>query len=390
VRDPDPKSKRPARRRAFLVGVDLGPRRREDVDESLDELAALADTAGADTVGRAVQSRSAPDPKLYIGRGKAEQIAAEVARLESDLVIVDAELSGSQAKNLAELLKVEILDRSGLILGIFERRARSREARTQVELARARYELPRLARLWGHLSRQAGGIGVRGGEGETQLEADRRILRRRISKLEADLVKIERMRTTQRRGRSAVPVVALAGYTNAGKSTLFNRLTDDETLAEDRLFATIDARMRRGEVAPGRHVVFVDTVGFIRNLPHDLVASFRSTLEEVVAADLVLHVVDRSHPRWEEQKEVAEGVLAELGVEPERIVTVFNKTDLLGAPAVVRPGEIALSAASGRGIRPLRNLIAARLAPPRAADEPARPEGETTPVEPPEPLSERS
>jgi GTP-binding protein HflX len=368
------------RRRAFLVGLALPGRAALEVEEHLDELAALADTAGADTVGRALQSRPAPDPKLLIGRGKAEQIAAGLSGLGADLVVVDDDLTGTQQKNLAEILKVEVLDRSGLILSIFESRARSREARTQVQLARARYELPRLARQWGHLSRQAGGIGVRGGEGETQLEADRRMLRRKIARLERDLEQIERMRTTQRRGREGVPVVALAGYTNAGKSTLFNRLTRDATLAEDRLFATLDPRLRRGELAPGRGAVFADTVGFIRKLPHHLVASFRSTLEEVTAADLVLHVVDRSHPRWEEQRAVAEEVLGELGVAPDRIVTVLNKIDRLAAPAAVGRDELAVSAATGRGVETLRAAIAARLVPPPPADARPLPEPALVPA----------
>jgi GTP-binding protein HflX len=368
-----------ARRRALLLGLVRPDRAGLDAEEHLDELAALADTAGADEVGRALQARPNPDPKTYIGRGKAADVAARIAELGADLAIIDDDLTGSQARNLAEILKVDVLDRSGLILAIFERRARSREARTQVELARARYELPRLAKRWGHLSRQVGGIGVRGGEGETQLEADRRVLRRRISKLERDLAGIERMRSVQRRGREGVPVVALAGYTNAGKSTLFNRLTADETLTEDRLFATLDSRLRKGRIAPRRTVVFADTVGFIRKLPHHLVASFRSTLEEVVAADLVLHVVDRSHPAWEEQKRVAEEVLAELGVAPERILTVLNKVDRLEGPARVGPDEIAVSAITGRGIAALRAAISARLgggperawAEPPPSDEPA-------------------
>ncbi|MGH7336916.1 MAG: GTPase HflX, partial [Myxococcota bacterium] len=344
-----------------------------EADEHLDELAALVDTAGAAAVGRAVQARSAPDPKTFLGRGKAETIAAELVRLGADLVVVDDDLSGSQAKNLAEVVKAEVLDRSGLILRIFEQRAKSAEARTQVELARARYELPRLTRLWGHLSRQAGGIGVRGGEGESQLEADRRMLRRRIAQLSRDLERIERMRKVQREGRRGVPVVALAGYTNAGKSTLFNRLTRDGTLAEDRLFATLDSKLRRGRLLPkGPVVVFADTVGFIRKLPHHLVASFRSTLEEVVAADLVLHVVDRSHPGWEDQQRVAEEVMSELGVESDRILTVFNKIDRVSGPAAVPPEAIAVSAAKGDGIEALRAAITRRL----PVDYAPRPAGE--------------
>jgi GTP-binding protein HflX len=376
----------PRRRRAFLVGAAIGGAAAATVEEHLDELAALADTAGADEVGRASQARPSPDPKTFIGRGKAEEIAKLLAATGADLVVVDDDLSGSQAKNLETIFEREVIDRSGLILSIFERRARSSEARTQVELARARYELPRLAKRWGHLSRQAGGIGVRGGEGETQLEADRRVLRRKIARLERDLERIEKMRKVQRASRGDVPVVALAGYTNAGKSTLFNRLTRDGTLAEDRLFATLDSRLRRGRL-PGiaTPVVFADTVGFIRKLPHHLVASFRSTLEEVVAADLVVHVVDRSHPRWEEQREVAEEVLAELGVERGRIVTVFNKVDRLAGPIALPGDELVLSAANGQGVdrlgrrlstllrsapRGARHELSGAASPSAAADEP--------------------
>lgn len=355
----------PRRRKAFLIGVALGGQPVREVEEHLDELAALADTAGADEVGRAWQSRESPDPKTFLGRGKAEEIAARLPELGADLVVVDDDLSGSQAKNLEEIFGRDVLDRSGLILGIFEQRARSAEARTQVELARARYELPRLARKWGHLSRQAGGIGVRGGEGETQLEADRRMLRRKIARLERDLARIEKMRRVQRGSRD-VPVIALAGYTNAGKSTLFNRLTRDGTLAEDRLFATLDSRLRRGRL-PGfdSAVVFADTVGFIRKLPHHLVASFRSTLEEVLAADLVVHVVDRSHPRWEEQRAVAEEVLREMGVEDDRVVTVFNKADRLSGPLALAGEELLVSAAGGQGIDRLTRRLSALLRPRR-------------------------
>jgi GTP-binding protein HflX len=359
VTDSTPRS----RRKAVLVGLILRDGNDGETQEHLDELAALADTAGLEISGRVTQARPTPDARSWIGLGKAEALASDLPGLGADLVVFDDDLSGSQAKNLGEILKVEILDRSGLILRIFEQRARSREARTQVELARARYELPRLARRWGHLSRQAGGIGVRGGEGETQLEADRRMLRRRIARLERDLEKIEKMRRVQRDGRSGAAVVALAGYTNAGKSTLFNRLTRDTTLAEDRLFATLDSRLRRGRLGEGiPDVVFVDTVGFIRKLPHHLVASFRSTLEEVTSADLVIHVVDRSHPQWEEQKRVAEEVLGELGVLPERMLTVFNKADRLDPAEAAATDELLVSATVGSGVERLRETIAMRLA----------------------------
>ncbi len=350
------------RRRAFLVGVARPGQPPFETEEHLAELAALADTAGVEVVGEAIQTRAALDARLFVGSGKAEEIAREVAELGADLVLFDDDLSGGQVKNLEEVVKVQVMDRSGLILEIFDLRAKSREARTQVELARLQYLLPRLTRQWQHLSRQVGGIGVRGGEGETQLEADRRVLRRRIARLKRELEQIDRMRSEHRRGRAGVPVVALAGYTNAGKSTLFNRLTRDRTLAEDRLFATLDPRLRRGALGPGAPVVvFADTVGFIRKLPHHLVASFRSTLDEVVQADLVLHVVDRSHPRWEEQKRVAEQVMAELGIPPERILEVHNKIDRMpgGVPAL--DGALPVSALAGDGLEALLLRIARRL-----------------------------
>jgi GTP-binding protein HflX len=379
TRQPKPPSA--AARRAFLIGVALPGQGPDDAEEHLAELAALADTAGAQVVGQAIQARKAPDPRLYIGGGKVEEIAARLPELGVDVVLFDEDLTGSQAKNLEEALKVPVVDRSGVILEIFERRARSREARTQVELARINYELPRLTRKWGHLSRQVGGIGVRGGEGETQLEADRRVLTRRAARLKRELEKIDRMRKTQRQGRSEVPVVALAGYTNAGKSTLFNRLTRDGTLAEDRLFATLDSRLRRGALDDDKWpVVFADTVGFIRKLPHHLVASFRSTLDEVVEADLVVHVVDRSHPRWDEQKRVAEEVMASLGVESERILTVFNKCDRVDPAEPRQAGELYLSALSGEGLDDLREAIADHLAQLRASP---RPPGGRLPAAPP-------
>jgi GTP-binding protein HflX len=354
----DSKRKRP--RRAFLVGLILPGQPGYVVEEHLDELAQLADTAGAEVVGRAVQARRAPDPATAIGKGKAEEIATAARELGAELLIFDDDLSGSQAKNLAELTKLLIMDRSALILDIFDLRAQSREARTQVELARLRYMLPRLTRQWSHLSRQGGGVGTRGGEGESQLEQDRRVLRVRLKKLESDLEKIERTRGIQRHGRKEAPLVALTGYTNAGKSTLFNQLTAAGTLAENRLFATLDAKLRRGSVDGARTAVFADTVGFIRKLPHHLVSSFRSTLGEITAADLVLHVIDRSHPRWQEQAEVAEAVMDELGVDRERVLKVFNKSDLVPADAP-RDGALWVSAVTGEGIPALKAEVARRI-----------------------------
>ena len=336
-------------------------------EEHLDELAELTRSAGVEVVGRAVQRRPRPDARTFIGSGKAAEIQAAAAELGADLIVFDDDLTPSQVKNLEKILEVEVYDRSALILEIFFQRARTREARTQVELAQLSYMLPRLTRQWTHLSRQVGGIGARGGEGETQLEVDRRMMRKRISQLKRELAKIERTREVQRRAREGASLVALAGYTNAGKSTLFNRLTRAGTKVEDRLFATLDSKLRRGSLDhDGSVAIFSDTVGFIRKLPHHLVASFKSTLEEIAHAAVVLHVVDRSHAGWQEQMEVGREVLADIGVDAGRILTVFNKVDLLDGQPRNGTGEngeqiVWISSLTGDGLGELRDAIRGRL-----------------------------
>ena len=332
------------------------------VEENLDELAELARSTELEVVGRDLQNRRAPDAKTLIGRGKASEIARATDALNADVVIFDDDLTPNQVQNLEAIIECAVIDRSGLILDLFVRQARTREARTQVELAQVEYQLPRLTRRWTHLSRQVGGIGVRGGEGETQLEADRRMLRTRIKQLKKELSKIERTRALHREGRRGVSIVALAGYTNAGKSTLFNRFTRAGVRAEDKLFATLDSKLRKGSLGGPATVIFVDTVGFIRKLPHHLVASFRSTLEELTQADIVLHVVDRSHPQWREQMQVGEAVLADLEVDMRRVLPVFNKIDRCDAGFGRGNGGFAVSAHTGAGVATLKAHLSDRVA----------------------------
>lgn len=344
-------------RRAFLVGASFRNQPVWVVEEHLEELSELTISAGVEVVGRSIQKRARPEAGTFVGRGKAGEIASAVDHVAADLVIFDDDLSPSQVKNLEEIIDQQVLDRSGLILEIFVQRARTREARTQVELAQLEYLLPRLTRLWTHLSRQVGGIGVRGGEGETQLEVDRRILRKRIQHLKKDLKKIQKTRDVQRRSRRDVPQVALAGYTNAGKSTLFNQFTRAGAKVENRLFATLDSKLRRGALATNRIAVFADTVGFIRKLPHHLVASFKSTLEEITFADVVLHVIDRSHARWREHLEVGDEVLADIGVDSKRVLQVYNKADLVGETVRRRDSGLWVSAQTGDGIEGVKKAI---------------------------------
>lgn len=321
--------------RAILVGVARPHTDRWEVEDHLDELAFLADTAGAKVVDKVLQERKQIDPTYFIGKGKVQAVAEMIESEDADVVIFDDDLSPAQARNLQKALEKKIIDRSGLILDIFARRAKTREARTQVELAQLRYLLPRLTRQWTHLSRQVGGIGTRG-PGETQLEVDRRLIRKRISVLESELQKIEKQRDLRRKHRSDQFKAALVGYTNVGKSTLINALTEAEVFVEDRLFATLDATVRALRLKDSEPILLIDTVGFIRKLPHHLVASFKSTLEEARDADLLIHVVDISHPHFEDQLATVNDVIAEMGLRDKEMMYVFNKIDRLENQDVIQ------------------------------------------------------
>ncbi len=350
-----------ARQRVILAGV-RGPRQTPDeIQEHLEELSRLTETAGGMVTGVFVQERQRRDPARVLGRGKIEEMARAVESLRAGVVIFDEDLSPAQARNLERDLGVPVLDRAGLILDIFALRARSREARVQVELAQLRYLLPRLTRRWTHLERQAGGIGVRG-VGETQLETDRRLIQKRIVHLEAKLGRIEQERGQRRKRRRDAPQVALVGYTNAGKSTLLNRLTGAGAFVEDRLFATLDPLVRQGSDGFSRFL-FIDTVGFIRKLPPQLVASFRSTLEEAREADVLLHVVDASDASLEDHMKTTRQILAEMKLDDKPVITVFNKADRLAAEGDrsallrVEPSAVLVSATEGRGLEKLRRML---------------------------------
>jgi GTP-binding protein HflX len=314
--------------KAVLVGAPERDLDRRLADEHLEELARLTDTAGGTVVGTLRQRLPHPNPRFYIGEGKAEELKELVGSRGANLVIFDEELSPAQGKNLEDLLGVRVMDRSELILDIFATRARSREARLQVELAQLEYLLPRLRRMWSHLSRIRGGIGLRG-PGETQLETDRRLVGERISELREKLREVARAREQQRKSRRGQFRAALVGYTNAGKSSLLRALSGADLFVEDRLFATLDSATRTVELGAGFTALVTDTVGFIRKLPHHLVASFRSTLEEAREADVLLHVIDASHADWEEQRQVVAEVLEELGLQHAERILVFNKVDRL-------------------------------------------------------------
>lgn len=314
-----------AAERTILVGLITQDQPEQKAMEYLDELAFLADTAGAVTVGTFMQRLDYPNPKTFVGTGKLEEIRLFIEENEVDLVIFDDELSSKQVRNLESALNIKILDRTNLILDIFAKRAQTAHAKTQVELAQYKYLLPRLTRMWTHLERQRGGIG-RHGPGESQIETDRRIILDKISKLKQDLIQIDKQMATQRKNRGKMVRVALVGYTNVGKSTLMNVLSKSEVFAENKLFATLDTTVRK-VIIDNLPFLLTDTVGFIRKLPHDLVESFKSTLDEVREADLLLHVVDISHVGFEEQIEVVHRTLADLGAQDKPRMLVFNKID---------------------------------------------------------------
>ena len=351
---------------AVLVGLNcpgLSPAENASED-SLEELAALLDTAGGTCLGTVLQNKNSPDPRTFIGEGKVEEVRELAGSLGADLVIFDNPLSPSQQRVLTEELGVTVMDRAGLILDIFAKRARTSEGRLQVALAQYKYLLPRLTGMWKHLERQEGAIGTRG-PGETQLESDRRHIHRKIAKLEEELKDVRRVRATQRdrREKNEVPVVAIVGYTNAGKSTLLNQLTGARIPANNRLFDTLDTTSRLLTVSDTLDVVISDTVGFIRKLPHQLVEAFKATLEELEYADLLVHVVDVSNPGWQQQAQVVEDLIVELGASELPRITVYNKVDALPAGEILPRGEdcCAISARTGQGVEELLRQIDRRL-----------------------------
>ena len=359
-------SNTPCAERALLLSVCPAGQTMERTEEYLAELAFLLETAGGEVVKQVVQRLERPDPRTYVGSGKLEEVKEDCQATDADLVVVDDELSPAQLRNLERELQRRILDRTTLILDIFAKRARTSTAKTQVELAQLQYMLPRLTRMWTHLERQRGGIGMRG-PGETQIETDRRLIKEKIGLLRRELDSIDRQKTLQRKNRETLIRVALVGYTNVGKSTLMNLLAKSEVLAENRLFATLDTTVRK-VVIDNLPFLLTDTVGFIRKLPHHLVESFKSTLDEVVEADLLLHVVDISHSGHEEQMEAVRQTLEEIGAGDKPTITVYNKIDCLPAsgdeeesplphPAATDGRHLFVSAHTRENIDQLRRVL---------------------------------
>jgi GTPase len=348
--------------RAMLVALQTRNQNRELVEEHLSELEELSGTAGADTIFKIIQSKSSMDSDFYIGKGKAEELAQLVELNDIDLAIFDDDLTPVQVRNLEKLFNRKIIDRSGLILDIFALRAKTKEAKTQVELAQLEYLLPRLTRAWTHLSKQYGGIGTKG-PGETQIETDRRMIRTRISHLKTKLKEIESQRQTQSKGRKDFVRISIAGYTNAGKSTLFNLLTKADVFAEDKLFATLDSTTRTVNFDGKEKYLISDTVGFIRKLPPHLVASFKSTLNEVRDSDIILHTIDLSHPYYEDHLRVVDETLKEFGSEHKKEILVFNKVDSISDKSIIEyvrnkyRGSVIISAQKGINISSLISSI---------------------------------
>ncbi len=356
---------------ALLVAVYPSGGDRKLAEESLSELERLCETYGLKAVGNVPCPIKKLDAGTYLGRGKLEEIAQMILDLGADVVIFDDEISPHQQRNLEELLKKSVIDRTELILEVFAQRAQTREARLQIELAQVRYQLPRLKRLWTHLSRQsAGGGAYLKGEGEKQIEIDRRLLRRRIDRLEEEIEMVHAQRKTQRsaRLRSGIPTFAIVGYTNAGKSTLLRALTHADVLVENRLFATLDTTTRKFTLPNRQEVLLIDTVGFIRKIPHTLVAAFKSTLEEAIHTDILLHLIDASHPMAEQQAEATYKVLEELGAVDQPIITVLNKIDQCPDETMLRrlrvkfPKTVPISALHGTGFDHLMELMVQEIA----------------------------
>ena len=354
----------PGNERTLLIGLETPDDSKWDHAESLQELGELVKSAGGEVIDTAIQRRESPTAAYYIGPGKANELAAFCKKENVGTVIFNNELSPAQSRNLEKVFERKILDRTQLILDIFAQRAKSKDGKLQIELAQLQYLLPRLTGMWTHLSRQSGGIGTRG-PGETQLEVDRRRVTDRIARLSRELDEVRQQRTTQRQGRMRQhwPIVSLVGYTNAGKSTLLNRMTNSEVYAADQLFATLDPTTRQFVLPNKQKLLLTDTVGFLKQLPHHLIESFKATLEEVAEADLLLHVVDLSHPLYEQQMEAVQKVLEELNAWGKQMTVVFNKVDRVANPALIElalhkfPGSVAISAFTGEGMDDLFSEI---------------------------------